>query len=70
MPLTPISTIKAHFAKYDPKILAVLETVNLADWFENHVSDDHFFNLARNIIYQQLAGKAASIIQIMIKFKK
>lgn len=62
MPLTPISKVKAHFAKADPKILAVLETVNLAEWFEDRSSEDHFFNLTRNIIYQQLAGKAAEAI--------
>lgn len=60
--LTDISIVKAHFAKVDPVVLGVLETVNLADWFEDRSSDDHFFNLTRNIIYQQLAGKAASTI--------
>ncbi len=60
--LTPIEQVKAHFAKADPKILAVLETVNLSDWFEDRPSADHFYNLTRNIIYQQLAGKAASTI--------
>jgi DNA-3-methyladenine glycosylase II len=60
--LTPISVVKKHFAKVDPKVLTVLETVNLNEWFEDRSSDDHFYNLARNIIYQQLAGKAASTI--------
>ncbi len=60
--LTDIKIVKAHFAKADPKILAVLETVNLSDWFEDSSSDNHFYNLTRNIIYQQLAGKAASTI--------
>ena len=60
--LTPLDQVKAHFAKADPKILAVLETVDLADWFKESSSDDHFYNLTRNIIYQQLAGKAASTI--------
>lgn len=62
MTRTDLNTIKKHFAKVDPKILAVLETVNLDDWFEDGSSDDHFYNLTRNIIYQQLAGKAASTI--------
>lgn len=62
MSLTDIATVKSHFAKYDPKILAVLETVKLSDWFEERSSEDHFYNLTRNIIYQQLAGKAASTI--------
>lgn len=54
--------IADHFAIVDPKILKVLETVNLDEWFEEKSSDDHFYNLTRNIIYQQLAGKAASTI--------
>lgn len=62
MGLTKFSIIKSHFAKHDPKILAVLETVNLDKWFEERPSEDHFFNLTRNIIYQQLAGKAADAI--------
>jgi len=51
-----------HFKKNDPKILAVLETINLDDWFDDSPVSDHFYNLTRNIIYQQLAGKAASTI--------
>ncbi len=60
--LTPIAKVKAHFSKVDPALLGVLETVKLSDWFEDRPSADHFFNLTRNIIYQQLAGKAASAI--------
>lgn len=60
--LTNFTAIKHHFAKHDPKILAVLKTVDLNEWFEDHPREDHFYNLARNIIYQQLAGKAASTI--------
>jgi DNA-3-methyladenine glycosylase II len=60
--LTPLKKVKAHFAKVDPTLLDVLETVNLPDWFEDHSSQDHFYNLTRNIIYQQLAGKAAATI--------
>ncbi len=55
-------TISDHFAVADPKILKVLTTVNLDEWFEDRSSEDHFYNLTRNIIYQQLAGKAASTI--------
>ncbi len=62
MLLTNIKIIKSHFAKHDPKILAVLETVDLSEWFQEKSSDDHFFNLTREIIYQQLAGSAASAI--------
>jgi DNA-3-methyladenine glycosylase II len=60
--LTDIKTVKAHFAKVDPKIADVLATVDLSEWFEDRPSSDHFYNLTRNIIYQQLAGKAASTI--------
>lgn len=62
MALTKLAVVQTHFAKLDPKILAVLATLDLATWFENRPSDDHFLNLTRNIIYQQLAGKAASTI--------
>lgn len=54
--------ISDHFAAADPKILKVLKTINLDEWFEDRSSEDHFYNLTRNIIYQQLAGKAASTI--------
>ena len=62
MPLTDFAVVKKHFSEADPKIVPVLETINLNEWFEKREIDDHFFNLARNIIYQQLAGKAASTI--------
>jgi DNA-3-methyladenine glycosylase II len=62
MPTTDISTVKAHFQKADPKIAQVLETINITEWFDDFESPDHFYNLTRNIIYQQLAGKAASTI--------
>lgn len=60
--LTDFNIVKHHFALADPKILAVLKTVNLNDWWQEHHPDDHFFNLTREIIYQQLAGSAASTI--------
>ncbi len=60
--LTDIRIIKAHFVKVDPKIVSVLETVDLSEWFDDRPSSDHFYNLTRNIIFQQLAGKAASTI--------
>lgn len=60
--LTHAKVVKAHFAEVDPKIAQVLETVDLAEWFDDRPSPDHFYNLTRNIIYQQLAGKAASTI--------
>lgn len=60
--LTDIETVKSHLKKADPKIADVLETIDLSEWFEDRPSRDHFYNLTRNIIYQQLAGKAASTI--------
>lgn len=60
--LTDFSIIKTHFAKVDPVVAEVLATIDLSEWLEDRSSDDHFFNLTRNIIFQQLAGKAASTI--------
>ena len=62
MSLTSRATIHKHFVAHDPKIAAVLTTVDLSEWFEDRSVDDHFYNLSREIIYQQLAGKAASAI--------
>lgn len=62
MPKKLTKKISNHFAVADPKILKILMTVNLDEWFEDRSSEDHFYNLTRNIIYQQLAGKAASTI--------
>jgi DNA-3-methyladenine glycosylase II len=60
--LTPIDTVIKHFEGVDPVIAQILPEINWADWFEDRASSDHFYNLTRNIIYQQLAGKAASTI--------
>lgn len=60
--LTKFNIIQQHYLQVDPKISRVLAEVNLADWLEDTPSEDHFYNLTRNIIYQQLAGKAASTI--------
>ncbi len=60
--LTPIATVIKHYEGVDPVIAQVLPEINWADWFEDRASSDHFYNLTRNIIYQQLAGKAASTI--------
>lgn len=62
MTLAKFSQVLAHFEKTDPKIAKVLVTVDLNEWFENRDKEDHFQYLARNIIYQQLAGRAASTI--------
>jgi DNA-3-methyladenine glycosylase II len=62
MSLSDSTVIKSHFAKADPKIAEVLDTVDISEWFDSEPSPNHFYNLTRNIIYQQLAGKAASTI--------
>ncbi len=60
--LTPIDDVIKHFERVDPVIARVLPQINWSDWLEDRSSSDHFYNLSRNIIYQQLAGKAASTI--------
>ena len=60
--LTPIDVVIKHFERVDPVIARVLPQVDWSDWLEDRASSDHFYNLTRNIIYQQLAGKAASTI--------
>lgn len=60
--LTPFSRVLSHFQEHDPKIANILPRLNLSDWFEDRPISDHFFNLVRNIIYQQLTGAAAGTI--------
>lgn len=60
--LTPITDIISHFQKVDKKVAEVLPRITWSDWFEDVESSDHFYNLTKNIIYQQLAGRAASTI--------
>lgn len=60
--LTPFTTVLSHYKKHDPTLHKALSTLNLSDWLTDHTSSDHFYNLTRNIIYQQLAGAAASTI--------
>lgn len=60
--LTPIDVVQKHYSQVDPVIANVLPSINWPDWFEDRPSSDNFYNLTRNIIYQQLAGKAASTI--------
>lgn len=61
-PGTAFTIVQSHFRAADPKLHAVLATVDLADWWEDRDKSDHFYNLAREIIYQQLSGKAAGTI--------
>ncbi len=60
--LTPLDVVQKHYSQVDPVIANVLPSINWSDWFEDRPSSDNFYNLTRNIIYQQLAGKAASTI--------
>lgn len=60
--LTNFEKVIAHFQKHDEKLAKVLSTINLSDWLEDRPNSDHFYNLTRNIIYQQLAGNAADAI--------
>lgn len=62
MTLTNFNQVKLHFEQVDPRIAQILNSVKLSDWFEDRSRQDHFFNLAREIIYQQLSGKAAGTI--------
>lgn len=51
--------------KQDPKLIPVLKGEINFEWNEN----DPFYNLAMNIAYQQLAGKAAKAIWNRVKEK-
>lgn len=59
---TNLSIVKEHFASHDPKLAAVLESMDISDRKKEKESADHFASLARDIIYQQLHGKAAKTI--------
>lgn len=61
-PLTPWPQVLRHFESADPQIKQVLDTLNVSDWFEDSNNQDYFQPLLRNIIYQQLAGRAADTI--------
>lgn len=56
--------IYEHYKKNDPKIFAVIQSVNYDKWFEKRKYDEHehFHSLVRAIIGQQLSGKAADTI--------
>lgn len=61
-PITPLKKVRTHLQKVDPKIVEVLDTLDINDWLEDREVDDHFINLTRNIISQQLALRAAQTI--------
>jgi len=57
--------ITSHFKKHDPKIFAVMEKVDYTNWLtadEKPSPQAYFRSLCRNIIGQQLSGKAANSI--------
>ena len=53
--------VKSHFKKVDPIIYAVMEKMDLGEWFDRP-KRDYFIALCREIIGQQLSGKAADSI--------
>src|SRR3989338_81354 len=53
--------VKSHLKKVDPIIYAVMEKMDLGEWFDRP-KRDYFIALCREIIGQQLSGKAADSI--------
>jgi DNA-3-methyladenine glycosylase II len=53
--------VRQHFQINDPRIAVLIETIPLEDILPAH-PDDYFLHLCRNIIGQQLSGKAADTI--------
>lgn len=57
--------IRDHFQKVDPVIHKAMENLNFDDWISPNTKQDpesYFVHLTREIIGQQLSGKAASKI--------
>lgn len=54
--------IRVHLKKVDPKLYAVLERVKSVDGIKMRDPKDYFSDLCREIIGQQLAGKAKAAI--------
>lgn len=59
---TDVSAALRHFSQTDSKIAGVLDSVTISSWLEERIGDDYFYHLTRNIVGQQLAGKAADAI--------
>src|SRR5438309_10780269 len=59
MPKTSVAAATAELARRDPVLAALIETTGR---FSVRRGRDHFAALARSIVYQQLAGKAAAAI--------
>jgi DNA-3-methyladenine glycosylase II len=51
-----------HFHQVDAKIAPIIEVINFTEWFEVVTPANYFGKLCREIIGQQLAGKAAKAI--------
>jgi len=54
--------IRRHFKRVDPRIHAILEDMTLEPLKSARGTNGYFLKLCRDIIYQQLAGKAAAAI--------
>lgn len=57
--------VRDHFRKVDPVIHKAMENLNFDDWVHSNRKQDpksYFVHLTREIIGQQLSGKAASTI--------
>lgn len=52
----------SHFKKVDPPLFKLLQTLSISQKFEIHEAPDKFVSLCREVIGQQLAGKAAIAI--------
>lgn len=59
---THYDAVQKHLSRVDSTVAAVLDTVDLGEWLEERIGDDYYYHLTRNIVGQQLAGKAANAI--------
>lgn len=55
-------SIKKHYKAKDAAIYKAMQDVNFDDWIKPQKEKDYFINLCREIVGQQLSGKAASTI--------
>jgi DNA-3-methyladenine glycosylase II len=62
MSFTDFLTVQNHFHSVDPKLAMILDSVDFSDWLDSKKPSDYFTSLTRDIIYQQLHGKAAGTI--------
>lgn len=60
--LDKYSVIRNHFKKADPIIYCAMENLDFSEWLKPRTRDDYFLVLCKEIIGQQLAGKAAHAI--------